>query len=155
MRAFKAIALTCVCIALASCGTSGVQNAELATSVVPKTSARFKITRTNNFLYVGTAASVEVNGKKVTDIAAGGTTYIDIPAGRKATVAVYSWSYPGKFSLNIKAKPGARYTVEITPLEESFVANAVLGIAGAIIDTSVNENGGAFKLRFLSRSKTS
>ena len=92
---------------------------------------------------------------EVTDIAAGGTTYIDVPAGRKATVAVYSWSYPGKFSLNIKAKPGARYTVEISPREESFVANAVLGIAGAIIDASVNENGGAFKLRFLGRSRTS
>lgn len=91
----------------------------------------------------------------MTDIAAGGTTYIDVPAGRKATVAVYSWSYPGKFSLNIKAKPGARYTVEISPREESFVANAVLGIAGAIIDASDSKNSGAFKLRFLGRSRTS
>ncbi|MEM8974856.1 MAG: hypothetical protein AAGD43_22585 [Pseudomonadota bacterium] len=148
-------ALVCVCIFLTSCGTTGVQNGQLATSAVPTTSARLKITRTNDILYVGAAASVEVNGKKVTDIAAGGTTYIDVPAGRQATIAVYTWGYPGKFSLNIKAKPGARYTVEISPREESFVANVSLGIVGAIIDASINENGGAFKLRFVGRTRTS
>ena len=49
----------------------------------------------------------------------------------------------------------ARYTVEISPREESFVANVSLGIVGAMIDASVNENGGAFKLRFIGRNKTS
>jgi hypothetical protein len=122
-------------------------NTELASSPVPPGKARLTITRTSDLLYMGAPATIKVNGKKAADLALGASTIIDIAPGQNV-ISASAWSYPGTFSVKLAAKPGQRYGVEVAPRSDSFVP-AMLAPVGGIIDASINENAGAFQLRFV------
>lgn len=122
-------------------------NTELATAAVPAHKARLTITRTNDLLYMGAPATIKINGRKTADLGLGASTIIDIAPGANV-ISASAWSYPGTFSVKLDAKPGQRYAVKVEPRSDSFLP-AMLAPVGGIIDASVNENAGAFQLRFV------
>lgn len=144
-RAFAGVVLAGV--VLAGCGSTGASNLELATADVPANKARLTITRTSDILYMGVPATIKVNGKKVASLALGASTIVDIAPGSNV-ISADAWSYPGTFSVKLEAKAGQRYALEVAPRGDSFLPGALLGPFGGAIDASVNENAGAFQLRF-------
>lgn len=123
-------------------------NSELASSPVPPDKARLTIVRSDELYAMALPAIIEVNGTKAAEVGNGGSTIIDIAPGDN-DISVSHWSYPGKYSVKLAAKPGQRYAVKVEPRSESILPGAVLGPVGAIIDASVNENSGAFTLRLV------
>jgi hypothetical protein len=123
-------------------------HAELATRPVPPNKARLTITRTEEVLAMAVPATIEINGKKAADLGNGASTIIDIAPGANV-ISVSHWSWPGTFSVKLAAKPGQRYAVEVSTRSASLLPGVMLGPVGGIIDASVNENAGAFQLRFV------
>lgn len=133
---------------LSGCGSTGTMNAELATRPVPPNKARLTITRTEEMLAMAVPARIEINGKKVADIGNGASTIIDIAPGT-SVISVSGWSYPGTFSVKLAAKPGQRYAVEVATRSASILPGVALGPVGGMIDASINENAGLFRLRLV------
>jgi hypothetical protein len=137
---------------LTGCGTKGEETASLINSPIPPGKARLTLTRPSTILYAGVPATITLNGTKVSELASGGITLIDVPAGNNV-LAASAWSYPGAFSVKLAAKAGERYALEIAPRTASFAPGALLGPVGGIIDASVNENAGAFQLQLVAADK--
>lgn len=111
--------------------------------------ARLTLTRTTDMLYLGAAAFVSVDGKKVATLWRGESATVTIPAGPNR-VAVDAFLQPGSFVVVVNARPGGHYAMEISPRGESYIPGAVFGLAGAVIDAAANENkAGAFKMRLV------
>jgi hypothetical protein len=142
-RALPALALA---LALAACGTSGMENASLANTPVPAGKARLTVTRVSTLLYAAAPASLTLNGAPAAELAAGGGSILDVPAG-PVTLAVSAWSYPGTFSVRLAPKAGQTIALVIEPREASLASGTLLGPLGGLFDASVNENAGAFQIR--------
>ena len=107
--------------------------------------ARITVKRTSTLLSSGGLVDLELNGVVVTKLADDGTYSASIPAG-DTTLSVTQWLDPGRYKVKFKAVPGRRYVFVVSPRTEQFVATVLGGVAGALIDTAVNENSGAFKI---------
>ena len=142
-----AIALL-VTLGLAGCGSSGTVNAALAGQPIPAGKARLTIRRPSAILYAAAPATITIDGKQVADVGSGGAAIVDIPEGARV-VAASAWSYPGAFKVRLTATAGQTYTIEVAPRAASFGPGTLLGPLGGVIDASVNENAGAFQMRFV------
>jgi hypothetical protein len=113
--------------------------------------ATLVLKRVSAILYVGAPASVKVNGKSVASVASGGTETVEIAPGKSA-VSVETWSYPGTWTVNINAKAGQTYTLEISPRGASY-GPSLLGPLGAAIESNggKNKNTGAFEIKLKGR----
>jgi hypothetical protein len=109
--------------------------------------ARLKLTRVSSILYAGAPATVKVNGNEVASVSAGSTSEVDIAPGA-SKVTVEAWSYPGTWTVNINAKAGQTYVLEIKPREASF-GPSMLGPIGGAMDAGANKNAGAFEMRLV------
>lgn len=130
--------------ALSGCGTTGAENASLLDKSLPKSHARLQIHREG---VVGAAvpARILIDGREVASLGVGGSTVLDVPAGSRKIV-VDSWSHPNAYTLNLAARAGTLYTLEVSVRSEAFVAG-MFGVVGMIAEASANENGGTFQIR--------
>jgi len=139
----------------AGCANTGVQHAELPAATPkpadrpPAGQARLTLTRVSGILYAGAPASAKVNGQKVADLWAGSSSAVAIAAGAN-TVTVEAWSYPGTWTVNLDARPGQTYAIEISPRGDSYVPG-LFGPLGAAVDAANNKNAGAFQMRVVSQ----
>jgi hypothetical protein len=95
--------------------------------------------------YAGAPATVKVNGREVASLWSGSSETVNISPGANA-VAVEAWSYPGTWTVNLNAKAGASYAIEVSPREASL-GPSMLGPLGGAVDASANKNSGAFQMR--------
>jgi hypothetical protein len=57
------------------------------------------------------------------------------------------WSSPGRYSVRFNAEPGKKYSFVLSPRGEQFAAQAVGGLVGLAVDTSMNGDAScAFKI---------
>lgn len=109
--------------------------------------ARLTLTRTTDVLYFAATAIVRVNGKQVASLGRGESATVTIAPGANK-VAVDAFLQPGSFVLDLHARPGGNYAIEISPRGESYASVVVFGLAGVLIDAAANNNkAGAFKLQ--------
>jgi hypothetical protein len=138
---------------LAGCaGTAETPSAGLAADGAPKAAdpiprgkARLTLTRVSGMLYSGVQASVKINGQQVAGLWAGSSSTVDIAPGANV-ISVDGWSYPGSWTVDLSAKAGQSYAIEISPRGDSF-AFGMFGLVGGAIDVSANKNAGAFQMR--------
>lgn len=160
------------CILIAGCAGTGTPGADGSTASAPGTSApapaaqaqsaapkpsgpapsgqtRLTLTRVEGVLYAGAPATVKVNGQKVADLWAGKSETVDIPLGNNA-VTVEAWSYPGTWTVNLDAKKGKAYAIEVSPRGDSY-APSLFGPLGAAMEGAGTKNAGAFQMRVVSQ----
>jgi hypothetical protein len=137
---------------LAGCaGTAETPSAGLADGApkagdpIPRGKARLTLTRVSGMLYSGVQASVKINGQQVAGLWAGSSSTVDIAPGANV-VSVDGWSYPGSWTVDLNAKAGQTYAIEISPRGDSYVFG-MFGLVGGVIDVSANKNAGAFQMR--------
>ena len=133
-------------ILLSGCGTTTAENVALADKVLPRSHARLKIYR-EGMIGAALPARVMIDGREVASLGVGGSTVLDVPAGSHK-IGVDSWSHPNAYALNLTAKPGMLYTLEISIRSEAFVAG-MFGLVGMMVEASANENGGNFQIRLV------
>jgi hypothetical protein len=134
-------------LALAGCSTmSEVETASLAQASIPSGNARVTVKRPGTVLYVGTAATISLNGQTVADVGSGGSAVFDVPPGPNVLKAT-SPLYPGEYSYELDAKPGQSYALEVVPRQASVGPAVVFGVLGGAIDAAANENSGLFEIR--------
>lgn len=129
---------------LSGCGSTGAE-AALAEKTLKSSDARLKIFRAESLLGGAAAARVKVDGREVANLGVGGSTMLDVRAG-KHTIAVDHWAHPNSFAITLNAKPGMMYTLEVSPRTEAAVAG-MFGLVGVFAEAAVNENGGSFQIR--------
>jgi hypothetical protein len=129
---------------LPGCGTTGAENAALVGKPLPRSHARLKIYR-EGIVGAAVPARVIIDGREVASLGVGGSTVLDVLAGSRKIV-VDSWSHPNAYTLNLAAKPGTLYTLEISIRSEAFVAG-MFGLVGMMAEAAANENGGTFQIR--------
>lgn len=110
--------------------------------------ARLKLTRVSGVLYMGAQANVRVNGQEVANLWRESSTTVNLSPGANV-ITVGALLHPGVWTINLNAKPGATYAVEISPRVESYAPVLIAGLAGSMVDAAVNENAGAFQMRLL------
>jgi hypothetical protein len=130
---------------LSGCGSTGAENAALAEKTLKSSDARLKIFRAESLLGGAAAARVKVDGREVANLGVGGSTMLDVRAGRH-TIAVDHWAHPNSFAITLNAKPGTMYTLEVSPRTEAAVAG-MFGLVGVFAEAAANENGGSFQIR--------
>ncbi|WP_088342817.1 MULTISPECIES: hypothetical protein [Rhodomicrobium] len=141
--------------ALSGCASQGIaQNAELAAKPLAKSQSRVKIFRADTTLASAAGARVKVDGREIAEIDNGGSTILDLAAG-KHEIVVDNWQHPNVFKLDLVAKPGMMYVLEITPREEAAVAGAMLGLVGMLAEAAANENGGVYSIRVVEEKRIS
>jgi len=131
----------------ATTGAVDAGSTSLAAKPIASGHARLKVTRINTILYAGAPATLNLNGKKIADLWAGKTTFVDVPAS-KNVLSASAWSYPGTFKVGFDTTAGQTYAVEVAPRMALFGPGTLLGPLGGVLDASVNENAGAFQMRF-------
>ena len=124
---------------LAGCGTTTAENTELLGKPLPRSQARLKIVR-ESIVGAAVPARVRIDGREVASIGAGGSTVLDVPAGKRKIV-VDSWSHPNEYTLELSAKAGTLYTLEISIRGQAAVAG-MFGLVGMMVEAAANENGG-------------
>ncbi len=124
-------------------------NASATVAPIPPGKARLVLSRTNDMLYMGALAQVKINGAEVASLWRSESSTVPIAPGAVA-VSVSTWSYPGSWTVNLNAKAGETYALEISPRGETMFAMGAIGVAGAIVDANANRNGGIFQMRVVS-----
>jgi hypothetical protein len=119
------------------------------TGPAPAGQTRLTLTRVEGILYAGAPATVKVNGQKVAELWAGKSETVDIPLGNNV-VTVEAWSYPGTWTVNLDAKKGKAYAVEVSPRSESY-GPSLFGPLGAAAEGAGTKNAGAFQMRVVSQ----
>jgi hypothetical protein len=136
------------------CGAPGVaEHAELASKPLASKQSRFKIFREKAALNGGAGARVAVDGKQIADMDNGGSTIIDVAAG-KHQIVVDNWQHPNVYKFDLEAKPGMMYVLEITAREEAAVAG-MFGLVGLLAEAAANENGGVWQIRVVEEKRIS
>ncbi len=106
--------------------------------------AKLTLTRVSGLQYAGVPATVKINGKEVASLWSGSSSTVDLTPGANV-ITVDASTYPGSWTHTLNAKPGARYTIEISPHSSG---TAMLGLVGMAIEaSSKSKQGGAFQMR--------
>jgi hypothetical protein len=125
---------------------SEVETAALAKAPIPEGKARVTINRQSTALYVGSPATISLNGKQVADVGSGGRAVFDVPAGSNV-LSVSAPLYPGEYKFKLNAAPGQTYALEVGPRDASVGPAVLFGVIGGAIDAAANENSGMFEIR--------
>lgn len=143
-----AASLTTACAsAVATAPESGsVASAPAPRAASTRGSAQLTLTRVSGLMYSGAPATVKINGEQVANLWAGSSTTVPLAAGANS-ITVEAFSYPGQWTVDLNAKPGANHTLEISPRGDSLGPSMLLGPLGGAIDASANKNAGAFQMR--------
>jgi hypothetical protein len=104
-----------------------------APKTAPAGRTTLSITRSSDMLYLGMAASVEINGQKVASLERGETFTSDVAAG-PLVLRVSNWSSPGATTFSLRALPGKTYRFTVSPHSGNFVASLAGGFVGAAIE---------------------
>ena len=153
---FCVVALVCVAASslLSGCQTTDAATAETATAAaagpIPRGKARLVLVRESAYYAVAVPAVVKVNGQDVANLASGGSASVMISPGPTA-VNIDAWSAPGSYTVNLDAKAGRTYRIEISPRTEAIAPALICGLACGLIEAADNEGkAGAFKARVVS-----
>ena len=114
--------------------------------------SRLTIKRAKKMLYLALRANVHVNGSSLVKLPNGKATIYDIKSGQ-TTISVNAFAFPGRWTMNFNAEPGANYFIEITPRGESFLWGVGFGFIGAAVDSAISENSGGFKMNIIKQKK--
>ena len=134
---------------LAGCGGGpGPETAALAAKPLAKSETRLKIARPELLYGMAVDVRVKVDGREIGSLGNGDVKIVDLPAGVHQVV-VDHWSHPNVFKLDLQAKPGMVYELEISPREEAAVAGLMFGLAGTLAEAAANENGGGWQVRMV------
>jgi hypothetical protein len=134
------------------CAPQGVaEHAELASKPLTRTQSRLKIFRAERGI---AGARVKVDGKQITELDGGGSTILDVTAG-KHQIVVDNWQHPNVYKLDLEAKSGTMYVLEISMRDEAAVAGALFGLAGVLVEAAANENGGVWSIRVVEEKRIS
>lgn len=131
---------------LSGCAQGIAENAELASKPLAKSQTRLKIFRSEAYVAGAVSARVKIDGRQIAEIDNGGSKMLDLAAG-KHEIVVDSWQHPNVYKLDLDAKPGTMYVLEIAPREEVAAAGVLLGVVGMLAEAAVNENGGTWSIR--------
>jgi hypothetical protein len=148
-RAMRSVFRVLCAAALASfvTGCAGLETTPPAGAMLAG-QARLKLTRVSGVLYMGAQANVRVNGQEVANLWRDSSTTVNLSPGANV-ITVGALLHPGVWTINLHAKPGATYAIEISPRVESYAPVLIAGLAGSMVDAAVNENAGAFQMRLL------
>jgi hypothetical protein len=159
-RRLSSVVTVSLCIAIAGltagCQTTETASVEAATAAaaaasvpIPAGKARLVLTRISAYYASGVDAVVKVNGAEVARLASGTSQAVMIAPGPTA-VNIDSWSAPGSYTINLEAKAGRSYRVEISPRTEAIAPAMVFGMAGALIEAAAKQDkAGAFEARIV------
>lgn len=125
---------------------SEVETSALAKAPIPQGKARVTVTRPSTVLYVGSPATISLNGQSVADVGSGGSAVFDVPAGANV-ISVSALLYPGEYKLKLDAASGQTYALEVGPRDASIGPAVLFGVVGGAIDAAANENSGMFEIR--------
>jgi hypothetical protein len=142
VRAIQAITLLML-VALTACVTN-----DTAPSVLPvaRGQASVSISRPNGWYGAAVSVDIDANGTRIASLAAGGSFTGPVPPG-PVTLTATTWSSPGRYTIRFNAEAGKRYAFEVSARDEQVVAQVILGVAGVVADTIINdETSGAFKI---------
>jgi len=128
--------------------TSSLALAQEAKKAIPAGKARLTFTRVSTILYSGVPTTIKVNGQEVASVWNNSTAAVDIAPGPSA-VNASGWSYPGSWTLNLNAKAGQNYNIEIAPRGGSVGTAVMFGAIGGAIEASANpgKNIGLFEMK--------
>jgi hypothetical protein len=138
-------------VGLSGCAQGIAENAGLASKPLAKSQTRLKIFRADAYVAGAVGARVKIDGRQIAEIDNGGSTILDLAAG-KHEIEVDTWQHPNVYKLNLDAKPGTMYVLEITPREEA-VAAGMFGLVGMLAEAAVNENGGTWSIRVVEEKR--
>jgi hypothetical protein len=139
-------------IFLSSCaGTTTVENAFLLNQPLQAKTSRIKIVRAETFVASLRDARIKMDGREIASLSNGAATVRDIPAGNHE-FSVDVWDHPNIFKINVNAKPGTLYTLEVQPRDEAIAAG-MFGAAGMVAEAASNPNGGLFQMRVVSETR--
>lgn len=130
-------------LVLAGCATQPQQKATAPTAVPGK--VLIYIERDRSLLFLGVAARVDVNGKRVADLWRG-ETYAGLFEPGVITIQADAWSTPGRYTMNFQATPDVTYRIVVSPRAEHQTTIALTGIIGSAINAVVQEQTGPFAL---------
>jgi len=142
---------------LSGCQTTDAATTEAATAAaaaaapVPPGKARLVLTRVSGYYASALDAVVKVNNVEVARVSNGASQSVVIAPGPTA-VNIDSWSAPGSYTINLDAKPGRTYTVEISPRTEALAPALVCGLACGLLEAaSKGDKAGAFQARVVTQ----
>jgi len=148
LRGFRLTGVMLLGAALVSgCRSMGAENAALAERTLKASEARLKIFRAQTLVGAAGSARVRVDGREVANLGVGGSTMLDVPAGTHKIV-VDHWAHPNVYTMNLNAKPGMLYTLEVSVRTEAAVAG-MFGVVGVFAEASANENGGSYEIHIV------
>ena len=131
-------------------GGSATDTAALAKAPLPKSQARLKIHRESAFTGSAVDITIKIDGREVAGIGNDETRVFDIPAGNHLVTADH-WSHPGTSKLNLQAKPGMVYEIEIAARAEAAVAGMMFGIIGTVVESAANDDAGYWGLHVVTQ----
>jgi hypothetical protein len=103
--------------------------AALTAAPLPKSQARLKIYRLKGYEgLIETQARLKVDGREL-PLGNGEVRIVDVAPGPHQ-IAVDDSLHPNVFKLNVHAKGGTVYDLEVSTRDEAAVAGAVLGLRG-------------------------
>jgi len=150
-------ALLCTAIAglAAGCQTTETASTEAATAAaaanvpIPAGKARLVLTRVSGMYASALDAVVKVNNQEVARLATGTSQAVMIAPGPTA-VNIDSWSAPGSYTINLEAKAGRTYKVEISPRTEALAPALICGLACGLMEAAAKgDKAGAFQARIV------
>jgi hypothetical protein len=148
--------LLCVAGLTAGCQTTETASTEAATAAaavanvpIPAGKARLVLTRVSGMYASALDAVVKVNDREVARLATGTSQSVMIAPGPTA-VNIDSWSAPGSYTINLEAKAGRTYRVEISPRTEALAPALICGLACGLMEAAAKgDKAGAFQARIV------
>ena len=135
-------------LTLSSCATLGPSYPELEDQVqhLSDVSARIVFFRTKeSSLFFARSATIFIDEKEVGSCAYGGFFYTDVSYGMHTVKTELKGDF-GKCILNLSAKQGEIYYIQVDPRSETAMPFLLGGIIGEAIVSTGKECGGKFKL---------
>jgi hypothetical protein len=131
---------------LAGCGGSGPDSAALGAAPLPRSQARLKIHRESALMGMALDVRVTIDGREVAGLGNDETKILDIPAGAHK-ITVDHWSQVGVSKLDLQAKPGTLYEIEVAVREDAAAAGLVFGVVGTVAESEANGGAGFWSIQ--------
>jgi len=147
-----AVALGLTTAMLGGCGGGpGLESASLGAAPLAKSHARVKIHRQSNLMGMALDVRVKVDGREVASLGNDETRSFDIPAGARQ-ITVDHWAHPGASKIDLQAKPGVLYELEVAVRGEAAVAGMAFGIVGTVAESAASGDAGYWSIHLAKQS---